>query len=889
MEERRVKVLVLENAESDYLLMLRNLRQQGLDGEFLRIDTFPGLVQAVAAGGWDVVITDYNMPGLDFRTALAFLQGELPDVPVVLVSGSIGEETAIGLLREGIWDFVSKDHPGRLAQALTHSMAEARTRRAMAASAHALHASEARYRTLFQNMLSGYAHCRMVFEADRPVDFIYLDVNDAFERLTGLREVVGRRVSEVIPQVQSTNQELFECYGRVARTGVPEYLETFVPGLGIWFALSVYRPVQGEFVAVFENVTQRKRDEAELRETSDRLRQATLAGRFGVWDWDLLTDSVYYDDRMQDIYGLRPGESPGGLGWWKARIHPDDLDGAVRTIVGTIVAGEDFSLEFRVLRPGGELRYVKAFASVLRDESGRALRIVGLQEDITARRTAEEARLESEAMFLALSDNAGDAIIVNDHYGAIREVNRRACVSLGYTREELLGLNLTDFVPGLELTEVQKLWGSLQPHEPFTLTSRLRRKDGGEFPVEVSLTPFRLGERDLLLAIVHDITGRLQEEEERRLLETELRHAEKLESLGSLASGVAHDMNNVLAAILAVAQVLRLSRGGDDPGLTEALDTILRAGNRGRDLVKGLTNFARKDLRSAEPVDLNRVVREEADLLSHTLRQKIALQVELEPGLPWVLGEPGNIGSALMNLCVNAVDAMEGGGTLTLRTRRLEGDLVELQVEDTGEGMPPEVLARALEPFYTTKPMGKGTGLGLAMVCRTVKAHHGQVDIQSEPQRGTRVRLRLPACEPEGAGEPAQDEDGPEPAAPSGVVSVLVVDDDELVQGSLTIILEQLGHGVTLAASGEEALDRLGQGLRPDVVILDMNMPGLGGAGTLPRLRALWPGLPVLLSTGRVDQAAIALAEAHPHVQLLPKPFNVKEFKRTLKAAQGGG
>ena len=874
-----MKVLVIENDEADFRLMVRNLRGQSVGGTFRRVETFPDLVQAVAEGGWDAVISDYNLPGMSFPAILAHLQARIPDVPVILVSGSIGEEIAIALLREGVWAFVSKDRPGRLAPALTHCLAEAGTRKAMTASTHALQASEARYRTLFQNMLSGYAHCRMIFEGDVPVDFLYLDVNDAFERLTGLADMVGRRVSEVIPRVRETNQDLLQAYGRVAATGRTEHLESFVDALGIWFSISVYCPAPGEFVAIFENVTQRKRDEADLRETTDRLRQATLAGGFGVWDWDLSADTLVFDDRMREIYDLQPGEEPGGLNWWKARVHGEDRDRGVEVMVRTMIAGREFDLEFRLLLHDGAIRHVRAYGTVVRDATGRALRVLGLHQDITARKEAEEARRESEAMFLALADNAGDAIFVNDLEGRILEVNRRACMTLGYTREELQAMRVTDLVPDLELGVVQKLWNALEPHVPVTRLSRQRRKDGGLLNVEVTLTPFQMGGRNLLLAMAHDITDRLKAEEERRRLELDLRHAEKLESLGGLASGVAHDMNNVLAAILAVTQVLRLKLVGADPTLAEAMDTILRAGNRGRDLVRGLTNFARKDLRGAEPVDLNQVVQDEADLLGHTLRQKIQLQVDLEPGLPWIMGEPGNLGSALMNLCVNAVDAMPEGGTLTLRTRRLDGDRVELQVEDTGEGMTPEVLGRALEPFYTTKPMGKGTGLGLAMVHGMVKAHGGTLDLQSAKGRGTRISLRLPALHVPAEG-PAEAPAAP--PVPPRALRVLLVDDDELIRATIPALLGHLGHEAVTVASGEASLEQLAGGLQVDVVILDLNMPGLSGEATYRRLRPLYPNLPVLMASGFLEPATEELLKGDPLAASLGKPYLLEELDEKL-------
>jgi CheY-like chemotaxis protein len=235
-----------------------------------------------------------------------------------------------------------------------------------------------------------------------------------------------------------------------------------------------------------------------------------------------------------------------------------------------------------------------------------------------------------------------------------------------------------------------------------------------------------------------------------------------------------------------------------------------------------------------------------------------------------------------MNLCVNAVDAMPDNGTLTLRTRNVDPRWIEVVVEDTGTGMPTEILEKAFDPFFTTKEVGKGTGLGLSMVYTAVKANRGRLEILSEPGKGTRVMMRFPVCEGQ--------LQGPEPSrpavalAPRGAMKVLLVDDDELIQISMQAILETLGHRVDIAQSGEEALARLGTGLEVDVVILDMNMPGLGGAGTLPLLRTLRPALPVLLATGRTDQTALNLASAHPGVLLLPKPFGMKELQKHFEA-----
>ena len=378
-------------------------------------------------------------------------------------------------------------------------------------------------------------------------------------------------------------------------------------------------------------------------------------------------------------------------------------------------------------------------------------------------------------------------------------------------------------------------------------------------------------------------TGYITDITDRKRIEAQLQQAHKLESLGSLAGGIAHDMNNVLGAILSIASAHQAGLSTGHP-MGPALETIREAALRGGAMVRSLLNFARQTPKEQRIVDLNDLLADEVRLLARTTLAKVRLEVDLAPGPQYVQGDPGELANVIMNLCVNAVDAMAGGGTLTLRTRAASGGRTELSVEDTGCGMSSEVLAKAMDPFFTTKDVGKGTGLGLALVYATVKAHQGQVDLQSKPGQGTRVTVRFPAASPA--------EVLPEAAVVArpdyvGGLRILLVDDDELVLKSTGMLLELLGHQVTPATCGEEALRLLGEGLEPDVVILDMNMPGLGGQGTLPRLRVLRPELPLLLATGRVDQEAMDLIAGHRRVALLPKPFSTEDVQLQLRELLG--
>ena len=369
-------------------------------------------------------------------------------------------------------------------------------------------------------------------------------------------------------------------------------------------------------------------------------------------------------------------------------------------------------------------------------------------------------------------------------------------------------------------------------------------------------------------------------EAEKASLQAQLQQSQKLESLGTLAGGVAHDMNNVLGAILGLASAHLGAQPQGSP-LHQALDTICKATERGGKMVKSLLSFARQSPAENRRVDLNAVLREQAGLLSRTTLARVNLKLELDPELHPIRGDANALTHTFMNLCVNAVDAMPEEGTLTLHTRNVGHDWVEVEVEDNGAGMTREVLERAMDPFFTTKDPGKGTGLGLSMAFNTVKAHRGYMDLHSEPGQGTRVMLRFPASEEEVS--TGDQEGGQAPPAPDKTLKVLLIDDDDLIQSSLQLTLEVLGYpAVTTARSGEEALDLLETGLRPDIVILDMNMPGLGGAGTLPRLRAWCPEVPVILSTGRSDQTALSLIASYPGVTLLAKPFGLPELEKHL-------
>jgi len=541
--------------------------------------------------------------------------------------------------------------------------------------------------------------------------------------------------------------------------------------------------------------------------------------------------------------------------------------------------GEALSLECWQRRQDGEFCLLAWRFRALQDDQGRVAGAIATARDITEGKRSEEKLRESERRFRGLLQSV-DCLAVQgyDSVGVTQYWNHASELLYGYTAEEAVGRSLLDLIIPPEMREgvahaIRQMSETGQSIPSAELS--LMRKDGSRIAVYSNHAVMAIpGAGPEIFCMDIDLT-------DRKHLEAKLNQAQKMESLGSLAGGIAHDMNNVLGAILGLASANIEEQPVGSP-IHNALDTISKAAVRGGKMVKTLLNFARQTPADERELDMNAILLEEVRLLERTTLSKVRMELDLAPELQAIRGDGSALTHAFMNLCVNAVDAMPESGTLTLRTRNVDTEWIEVVVEDTGIGMSKEVLGKALDPFFTTKDVGKGTGLGLSLVYSTVKAHRGQIELQSEPGLGTHVRILFPACKSKADATRAQEH--PPTEILHRALKVLLVDDDELIQGSMKDVLGALGHETTIACCGEEALARLADGCQPDVVILDMNMPGLGGGGTLPQLRKVRPAVPVLLATGRVDQAALDLAGAHPSVTLLSKPFSLKELQKCLDA-----
>ncbi|WP_316415144.1 CheR family methyltransferase [Mesoterricola silvestris] len=635
-------------------------------------------------------------------------------------------------------------------------------------------------------------------------------------------------------------------------------------------------------VITFTDITEVMLAQCSMQMSEERLYYSLQRSHTGAWEFDDAEGSGYRTLEHARIFGYVSAETPWTREIFLAHVVPEDRAEVARTIREGAETGSDWTFQCRIRRTDGEIRWILVAGGPRGGRDHKPGLMAGIVQDITARKQAEEEVRLSEERFAITFHASPDAIaITRIEDGTYLLVNENFTRFLGYGPGEVLGKTSLELGVWADPLDRGRWTEELRREGQVTcLEMAFRRADGAIVIGQVSSRIINLAGEAVQLSIIRDVTRQRSEDEHRRLLEAEVEHMQRMESLGRLAGGVAHDMNNVLAAIFALTQALRV-RYAEDADLDGALATMERAAARGRDLVKGLVGFSRKGLREPAPVNLNDLVRQEVALLDRTLMQKYALVMDLDEALPPILGEAGTLGSALMNLCMNAADAMAPGGTLTLRTRRAEGDWVEVAVEDTGEGMAPEVMRKAMEPFFTTKPSGKGTGLGLAMVLNAARAHGGTLGLQSEPGRGTRALLRFPAA------SAAPEAPAPEASPAVPPLAILMVDDDELLRASVPTMLRMLGHHVETVEGGPAALAWLDAGNRADLVLLDLNMPGMGGLEALRGIRARSGSLPVLLATGYLDPEAEEAAGRDPQVRILGKPFNLVEIQKKFLELYG--
>jgi two-component system, cell cycle sensor histidine kinase and response regulator CckA len=876
----------------------------------------------------------------------------------------------------------------------------------------ALKASEARYRALAENSLTGIC-------LHRNGRFIY--VNDFYAKNLGytVDELIGRSVLEIVaPQdrerVESTWQEW------LSGKNVPRQYQARAmtkDGALKWFEVWATVLEDEEGKAILFNVvdiTERKQARKALRDSRQRLELALQGADLGLWDWNVKTSEVFYNDRWAEMIGVPVTEQDGSIESWRKMIHPEDVPLVLNDFNSHLKGGAPlYESEYRLRNKAGRWTWILARGKIVeRDENGAPIRMTGTCLDITDRKRSEVALRESENKFRLLYDHAPVGYQSLDEQDHFIEVNRAWLELLGYSREEVLGTWFGRYVApssvetfqkeflsfreqrsarGMEFDMVKKdgslvtvsvdgsfvtddrgmgrshcalyditerrnaekvqrrlataleqttegiiitdterniqyanpafermtgyarddvvgrtlgdLWGTehdngfgdeltetLERGEVWRGHLTEKRKDGTAYQEATTISPVfdYSGQIMNYVAVMRDITDHVE-------LEKQLLHSQKMEAIGTLAGGIAHDFNNLLTIVSGYTELLIADTSKEDPAHAD-LSKISFAAQRGTELVRSLLAFSRKVESKPRPVNINHSVEQVRRLLSRTIPKMIEITVDLAHEINVANADPAQMEQVLINLAVNAKDAMPDGGSLAIKTANVfldedyckahlpakPGPYVQITVSDTGHGMVHEILDHIFEPFYTTKGPGQGTGLGLAMVYGIVQQHGGHITCSSAPGAGTAFTVYIPAIETEAITDVGSTAE----MIAFGTETLLLVDDEEFVRDLGVRILTRAGYTVLTAGNGKEALEiYLRNREKIALVILDLIMPEMGGIQCLQELLNVDPLARVVIASGfSVDEPAKETIERGA-VAFVNKPYQTKQILKVVRQA----
>ena len=778
------------------------------------------------------------------------------------------------------------------------AVAQASERRAVEALNERLAAESENLRRLFRDAPSFM--CVL-----RGPEHIFELTNAAYLTLIGHRDLIGKTVREALPEV--VGQGFVETLDCVYRTGesfvgkqVDVQLQTGRPGEFEARVLDfVYAPIKapdGAVSGIFVegiDVTERAKAESEARSRESDFASLAEAAPLHVWAADAQGRLYWFNKRVYESTGAAPGSLDGAD--WGRVVHPDDLPGAAQVWADALQKRLTYETEFRIWSaPHNCYRWYLIRAVPLLDERGN-LRWIGTNTDIedrklataqlaslnadleqrVAERTAERDRmwrLSRELMLEAFTD--GTILATNPAWQDI----------LGWAEGELRSKKFFEFVHAddLELTvEESARLAAGKPTASFR--NRYRHKDGSYRWISWTSA----SEGRYIHGVGRDITAEKTNEDALRESEETLRQAQKMEAVGQLTGGIAHDFNNLLQGILGSVEVVRrLIAAGRTSDTGVFIQSAMSSAHRAAALTHRLLAFSRRQPLDPKAVRVNQLVSSMDDLLRRSLTPTIHLELTLSAGLWATLCDAHQLENAILNLVLNARDAMPGGGTIVIETGNTRinkadavlgneiapGQYVCISVTDSGTGMSPEVVKRAFDPFFTTKPTGQGTGLGLSMVYGFARQSEGYANIYSEVGRGTTVKLYLPRHRGIDLQEPVASETPRTSVRRDGKV-VLVVEDEDVVRSLIVHVLKEQGLEILQAADGPAGLQILQSDVRVDLLLTDIGLPGLNGRQIAEAAHLIRPTLKVLLMTGYAENAALTNGVLEPYMQMITKPF----------------
>ncbi|MCI0756232.1 PAS domain S-box protein [Teichococcus vastitatis] len=763
-----------------------------------------------------------------------------------------------------------------------------------------LRRSEERFRTLFGIRTVGV----MVWGPGLEL----VEVNDAFLQMTGFsrEEALGKTWQDLTPAEFFPASMKAVSEMAAADENTPYQKQCFRKDGSRWWGLFAARRMnEQEVVELVLDITEQRLAEQAARESDQRFRHLTELSPALVWLSDPDGKLIYLNQHYYDLTGSTP-EDAVGHGWASAvAVHPDDLP-RVRAAWDDAHAREvPFDLEFRLRRNDGQYRWYSSRATPQQDGAGRLIGWLGSNADVTPMKEAERVlRASAETLEQQVAERtadrnrmwrlSSDIMLVADFDARIEAVNPAWTSVLGWSQEELIGSDFRRLVHpddvASTLAEVGRLMEGLTT---LKFENRYRRKDGDYRWLSWTAVP----DERFIHAVGRDIQAEKEQAETLRQTEEALRQSQKMEAVGQLTGGIAHDFNNLLTGITGSLELLstRVTQGRLG-NLERYVSAAQAAATRAAALTHRLLAFSRRQTLDPRPINANRLIQEMEELIRRTTGPQIIVETVLHAELWTTLCDPNQLENALLNLCINARDAMPEGGRLTIETvnaaidergarmRDMQpGEYVVICVTDTGTGMSPDVIAHAFDPFFTTKPAGQGTGLGLSMIYGFAKQSSGQVRIRSQEGHGTTMRLYLPRSRETAAGDAARAVLADAPRAERGQ-TVLVVDDEPTVRMLITEVLDGLGYAAIEAADGASGLAVLRSDARIDLLVSDVGLPGgMNGRQMADAARQFRPHLKVLFITGFAENAIARHGYLEPGMHVLTKPFPLETLATRIR------